>query len=61
MTLVPARYWVGAGRDFSDSNQIHTCRDWKQARVWVTERFNGSLKVIDNIPPAMRDKEETGI
>ncbi|PMD15656.1 hypothetical protein NA56DRAFT_535036, partial [Hyaloscypha hepaticicola] len=38
-TPIPILFYKGIDRDFVDSDQVHTCRDWAQLRSWIHERF----------------------
>jgi len=40
ITPIPIRWFDGIDRGFIDSDQVHTCRDFRKVREWVTERFN---------------------
>ncbi|EAA30500.3 hypothetical protein GE21DRAFT_10623 [Neurospora crassa] len=45
LTPIPSRYYKALGQNYIDSDRPHTCRDFGRIREWVSERFNGSLKV----------------
>ncbi|KAK3949211.1 hypothetical protein QBC32DRAFT_176948, partial [Pseudoneurospora amorphoporcata] len=45
LTPIPSRYYPALGQNYIDSDRPHTCRDFGRIREWVSERFNGSLRV----------------
>jgi hypothetical protein len=47
MTPIPTKWIKSLGRDYSDSNNLHTCRDFSELRSWTTERHNGSTSIPD--------------
>lgn len=44
MTLIPTRWFPGIDRNFIDSDQVHTCRNFDKLREWATERWWASYK-----------------
>jgi hypothetical protein len=40
LTPIPTKWWAGANRDYSDSDNEHTCRNFASIRKWVTDRVN---------------------
>jgi hypothetical protein len=44
-TPIPILFYKGIDRDFVDSDQVHTCRDWAQLRSWIHERFARSEEI----------------
>jgi len=45
LTVVPTRHYPGIGRNYIDSDVVHTCRNFEALRGWLWERYNGSLAV----------------
>ncbi|KAF2214937.1 hypothetical protein CERZMDRAFT_57437 [Cercospora zeae-maydis SCOH1-5] len=55
LTLIPTRWWDGlgkTGRNFIDSDQVHTCRNFGMIREWAHGKWNRSHRVGDmHLPP----------
>ncbi|EME47022.1 hypothetical protein DOTSEDRAFT_50523 [Dothistroma septosporum NZE10] len=39
LTPIPLRWWDSLGRPFTDSDQIHTCRNFTKIRDWATRNW----------------------
>jgi hypothetical protein len=42
MTPIPTKFYPAIGRNYVDSDMVHTCRNFKQLREWTTERYNAN-------------------
>ncbi|GIZ40867.1 hypothetical protein CKM354_000418900 [Cercospora kikuchii] len=55
LTLIPTRWWDGMGkngRNFIDSDQVHTCRNFGKIREWAYNKWNHSHRVGNkHLPP----------
>ncbi|KAI5370337.1 Putative mycotoxin biosynthesis protein UstYa [Septoria linicola] len=54
LTLIPTRWWEGMGkngRNFIESDQVHTCRNFAKIREWGYQRFNRTHRVGKQHPP----------
>ncbi|KAM3418540.1 hypothetical protein BST61_g4518 [Cercospora zeina] len=55
LTLIPTRWWDGLGekgRNFIDSDQVHTCRNFGKIRQWAHARFNRTHRHgVQHLPP----------
>jgi hypothetical protein len=41
MTPTPTKYYKSLGRNYVDSDVIHTCRNFKKLRDWMVSRYHG--------------------
>ncbi|CZR55583.1 uncharacterized protein PAC_05471 [Phialocephala subalpina] len=41
LTPVPTRYYESVGRNYADSDVLHTCRNFGDLREWMNERYDG--------------------
>jgi hypothetical protein len=54
MTPIPTKFYGSLGRNYVDSDQIHTCRNFEKLRVWMVDRYEGDGAV----QPGSRPKRE---
>jgi hypothetical protein len=47
-TPIPSRFYKGISQNYIDSDQKHTCRNFKAIRAWTTERFFASRLVSEH-------------
>lgn len=59
LTPIPSRYYKSLGQNYIDSDRPHTCRDFGKIREWVSERFNGSLRVMPAPGTVVQDEWRT--
>lgn len=54
LTVIPTKWYDGLGRDFIDSDQTHTCRNFEKVRQWNLDNFekSGSDVLIKEEHPA---------
>jgi len=45
MTPIPTRFYESIGRNYIDSDVLHTCRDFASLRNWLTGRYEGETAV----------------
>ncbi|SMY25978.1 unnamed protein product [Zymoseptoria tritici ST99CH_1A5] len=53
LTLNPTRWWPGLddGKNFIDSDQVHTCRNFTKVKQWAFERWDSWHRVGDRHSP----------
>ncbi|EGP85620.1 uncharacterized protein MYCGRDRAFT_45332, partial [Zymoseptoria tritici IPO323] len=53
LTLNPTRWWPGLddGKNFIDSDQVHTCRNFTKVRQWAFARWDSWHRVGDRHSP----------
>lgn len=42
MTPIPTKFYSSLGRNYVDSDQAHTCRNFEKLRVWMVDRYEGA-------------------
>lgn len=61
VTLIPTKFYPGLGRNYIDSDQLHTCRNFGKLQEWMVDRYEGSTAVKPGPRPGSRWKIFTGI
>jgi hypothetical protein len=41
MTPIPTKFYPGLGRNYVDSDVLHTCRKFEPLQNWVLDRYSG--------------------